>query len=144
MRLATLIDQIVTPLNLDYTVSSDGVRVTDRQRAKGDLSTVAYPINDLIMRIENGRNAVDGEAVQSLIDSITTTIAADTWDEPDGPGSVTFNDKTNSLVVRQSPNVQREIQAWLAGLRQERHSPKTRRTVRGPRQIRSAESGGAA
>ncbi len=127
VRLGTLLDQIVTPLNLDYTVSNDVVRITDRQRAKGDLSTVTYPIGDLIMRIENGRNVVDGDAVRNLIDSLTTTIAPDTWDEPDGPGSATFTDKTNSLVVRQAPDVQREIVAWFAKLRQERRSPPTRR-----------------
>jgi type II secretory pathway component GspD/PulD (secretin) len=127
VRLSTLLDQIVTPLNLDFVVAGDSVRITDRQRATGDLVTVTYPINDLVLRIENGRNVVDAEAVKDLINSITVAIAPDSWDEPDGPGSVSFTDKTNSLVIRQSPDVQREIQTLLARLRQERRFPTVRR-----------------
>ena len=41
---------------------------------------------------------------------------------------MTFTDKNNSLVIRQSPVAQREIQALLAKLRQERRFPTTRRT----------------
>ena len=123
VRLSTLLDQIVTPLGLDFVVTNETVNITNRNRAKGNLLSVTYPISDLAMRIRNGRNAPDQEAVENLIETITTTVAPESWTEQGGPGSVTFSEKNVNLVVRQTADVQREIQGLLARLRRERTSP---------------------
>jgi hypothetical protein len=123
VRLSTLLDQIVTPLGLDFVVSNETVKITNRLRAKGNLVSVTYPISDLAMRIQNGRNAPDTEAVSNLIETITATVAPESWTEQEGPGSVTFSEKNASLIVRQTAEVQREIQGLLARLRRERNSP---------------------
>jgi hypothetical protein len=124
LRIATLLDQLLTLLGLDYAISNEIVKITSRQRANaGDLMTANYPISDLAMRIENGRNVPDAEAVKDLIATITTTIAPETWADRDGPGSAKFNDKSNTLVVRQTQQVQREVQMLLAKLRRERTFP---------------------
>lgn len=128
VRLSTLLDQIVTPLGLDFVVSNETVKITNRQRAKGELLNVTYPISDLASRIQNGRNTTDTEAVSNLVETITSTIVPESWTERDGPGSVTFSEKNVSLVVRQTADVQREIQAFLARLRRERKFPAAGRT----------------
>jgi hypothetical protein len=123
VRLSTLLDQIVTPLGLDFVVTNETVTITNRQRAKGNLLSVTYPISDLTMRIQNGRNAPDAEAVSNLIETITATIAPESWSEQGGQGSVTFSEKNVNLVVRQTADVQREVQGLLARLRRERNTP---------------------
>jgi hypothetical protein len=127
-RLATLLDQILTPLHLDFAVANEIVRITGRQRAKGEIISVSYPIRDLAMRLENGRNVPDAEEATNLIDTITSTIAPDSWEERGGPGSVTFSEKSISLVVRQTQDVQRDVLGMLSKIRRERQSPASGRT----------------
>jgi hypothetical protein len=128
VRLATLLDQILTPLHLDFAVANDLVRITGRKRAKGEIISVSYPIRDLAMRLENGRNVPDAEDAANLIDTITSTIAPGSWEERGGPGSVTFSEKSISLVVRQTHDVQRDVLGMLNKIRRERQSPTAGRT----------------
>ena len=123
VRLGTLLDQILTPLGLDFVVNNETVKITNRQRAKGDLVSATHPIGDLAMRVQNGKNAPDAEAVKDLIETITSTVAPESWTANDGPGSVTFSERNAGLVVRQTADVQREIQGLLARLRRERTAP---------------------
>jgi hypothetical protein len=134
VRLATLLDQILTPLHLDFAVTNEVVRITGRKRAKGEIVSVSYPIRDLAMRLENSRNVPDAEEAANLIETITTTLAQDTWEERGGPGSVTFSEKSISLVVRQTQDVQREVLGMLNKLRRERMAPATGRTS-APRRV---------
>ena len=127
-RLATLLDQILTPLHLDFAVANEVVRITGRQRARGEIISVSYPIRDLAMRVESGRNVPDAEEAANLIDTMTSTIAPDSWEERGGPGSVTFSEKSISLVVRQTQEVQRDIVGMLNKIRRERQSPTAGRT----------------
>ena len=129
VRLSTLLDQIVTPLGLDFVVTNETVKITNRQRAKGELQSVTYPIGDLAMRVQNGRNMIDAEAVNNLIETITATVSPESWTDRDSPGSVKFYEKNAVLVVRQTANVQRDIQALLTRLRRERKSPAAGRTA---------------
>ncbi len=128
-RLSTLLDQILDPLGLDFVVNNETVKITNRERAKGDLLAATYPIRDLVMRVQNGKMASDAEAVRDIIDTITSTISPESWAEREGPGSVTFSEKNVSLAVRQTTDVQREIQALLSRLRRERTAPAAGRSA---------------
>jgi hypothetical protein len=123
VRLATLLDQILSPLHLDFSVANEVVKITGRRRAKEKIISVSYPIRDLAMRLENGRNVPDAEEATNLIDTITSTIAPDSWEERGGPGSLTFSEKSISLVARQTQDVQRDVLALLNKLRRDRRSP---------------------
>ncbi len=136
-RLATLLDQILTPLHLDFAVANEAVKITGRQRARGEIISVSYPIRDLAMRLENGRNVPDAEETTNLIETITSTIAPHSWEERGGPGSVTFSEKSISLVVRQTQDVQRDILGMLNKIRRERKSPAAGRTS-APRRVTKA------
>lgn len=133
VRLGTLLDQILTPLGLDFVVNNETVKITNRQRAKGDLVSATYPIGDLAMRLQNGKNATDEQAVQDLIETITSTVSPESWTANDGPGSVTFSEKNVSLVVRQTAGVQRDIQSLLVRLRRGRTAPAAARSSPPPR-----------
>jgi hypothetical protein len=137
-RLATLLDQILTPLHLDFAVANEAVKITGRQRARGEIISVSYPIRDLAMRVESGRNVPDAEEAANLIDTITSTIAPDSWEERGGPGSVTFSEKSISLVVRQTQEVQRDILGMLNKIHRERQSPTAGRTSLPRRAIKTA------
>jgi hypothetical protein len=97
---------------------------------------VSYPIRDIAMRLENGRSVPDAEESATLIDTITSTIAPDSWEERGGPGSVTFSEKSISLVVRQTQDVQRDILGMLNKIRRERQSPTAARASVSKRAIR--------
>jgi hypothetical protein len=137
MRLATLLDQILSPLHLDFAVANEAVKITGRRRAKGEIISVSYPIRDLAMRLDNGRNVPDTDEATNLIDTITSTIAPDSWEERGGPGSVTFSEKSISLVVRQTQDVQRDILGMLNKIRRERQSPTAGRAAAPRRAIKT-------
>jgi hypothetical protein len=61
----------------------------------------------------------------SLIEAITSTIAPATWDEVGGPGSIVAFESSLSLIISQTRQVHRQIEALLEGLRDRRRDVPT-------------------
>ncbi len=116
-RASTFLDQILSPLHLDYIVKDDVLRITSRLKARGDLLTVNYSVADLLpMESFNGTMLVDAKPLEDLIETICEKIAPDSWEKASGPGAITPYRTTASLVIRQTSDVHEEISRFLKTL----------------------------
>ncbi len=91
--------------------------ITTPEDAETELTTVVYPITDLV----RFRDSQDQEWADydTLIETIISTIAPDSWDEVGGAGAVegmNYQD-TDVLLVSQTQDVQRNIAQLLETLR---------------------------
>jgi len=77
----------------------------------------AYPVADLVLPLPGGPTTNVQNNFEKLIGLVTDTIEPKTWQKAGGGGSITHYDKTLSLIVRQTPAVQRRISALLRSLR---------------------------
>ena len=78
---------------------------------------MAYPVTDLIRyRDPDGKTWSDFD---TLIETITSTIAPDAWDEVGGAGAIEAMpiQDTDVLVISQTQQIQREIASILQRLR---------------------------
>jgi len=98
-------------LDLMYVPRDNVLLITTPEEAETMLATVVYPVGDLVMK--QGRADFD-----SLIDLVTSSVKPSTWDEVGGPGSIAPVESNLSLVVSQTHEVQDEVAALLAKLRQ--------------------------
>ncbi len=96
-------------LELTYTLRNGALWITNWEEAESQLITKVYPVGDLLVRdstlVESPRD------YDSLIETITHTIAPDTWDEVGGPGAV--EGIYNAIVVSQTTDIHEQIAELL-------------------------------
>lgn len=183
IKLKSALNLILKPLNLDFAIEDEVLKVTSALRQQGEMKTNTYSVPDLVtpltLRNPNsvlqpgtgygvsqpnfGMNggagqynvnasgglqnngfaqvvgghphqpvmeafpgpdaAMDGGPAavnyefDALTELITTTIEPDSWVEYGGSGSITRNEQTLSLVIRQTQRVHDEIRDLLDQLR---------------------------
>ena len=112
LRLRSLLNLILTPLQLAAVPHHEVLLVTTRAMANEYLVTKTYPVSDLCYLPED--NGLD-------LQSLTRTIEEQTsgpWQASDGDaGTITELDLTGSLSVRQTYHIHREILELLRSLR---------------------------
>ena len=76
-------------MELTYLLQDEAIVVTTTDQASNELTTVVYPVGDLIGHAAAVAEADGGtlSVFDALIDVVTTTIKPSTWDEVGGPGS---------------------------------------------------------
>ena len=75
-----------------------------------------YVVRELVMPKDADPSAASAD-YDTLVELITSSVAAETWDEVGGPGSINPFPVTFSLVIDQTPEVHTEIEALLEQLR---------------------------
>ena len=84
------------------------------------LTTVIYLVDDLVSPVDVAGKRIAGPPdFDSLIELITTTIDAATWDESGGPGSIKEFEPSRSLAITQSPESHQKIQRLFKDLRRD-------------------------
>lgn len=108
LKLGVVLKLVLGPLECDCLVQDGALLVTTEDEAICRLTTAVYPIGDL------GYNGV----YERLIESITATIAADTWAE-NGGGEAEIQPfpRAEAIIVSQSSSVHQQISALLVALR---------------------------
>jgi hypothetical protein len=106
-KLATVLTLLLDPLELTYVLEKRGLRITTRAQAETDLLTVSYPAADLV---------TDGEGTE-LMNAVNTTVAPTTWSVVNGDGEVEFQPGSGLLEVKQTFEVQRQVEQLLADIR---------------------------
>jgi len=117
MNLGAALKLMLRQLDLTYLVQYEALHITTPEEADNELTTVAYPVTDLIRyRAPDGTSWSDFD---TLIFTITSTISPDTWDEVGGAGAIeaTPIQDTDVLVISQTQDTQREIASALQRLR---------------------------
>jgi hypothetical protein len=117
MSLGAALTLMLKQLDLTYVVRYEALHITTPEEAEEELTTVAYPVTDLIRyRDPDGKSWSDFD---TLIETITSTIAPDAWDEVGGAGAIEAMpiQDTDVLVISQTQQTQREIASVLQRLR---------------------------
>lgn len=93
ITLESALGVLLKPLNLDYKIEDEVLKITSRMRKQGPLQTRTYPIAELLKE----KNDSD-----TLIDILETQIDPNSWAKYGGPASLHPYTSTRSLVVRQT------------------------------------------
>lgn len=100
-------------------IKYDLLLVTNHERAEETEPTLevrVYPVRDLVtFQLTNGKTVRDFD---TLINTITATVATSSWGNVGGPGSVWPNDILGSLVIVQTAEAHQQIGALLETARQ--------------------------
>ena len=121
VTVESLLNLLLQPLKLDWTIRDEAVVVTTRESLNEDQETRVYPVRDLVT-VQEGHEIY--EDYDALIELITTIVEPATWDHVGGPGSVAPFEMSSALVILQTRRSHRTVEALLRTLRQARDNPK--------------------
>ncbi len=112
VRISTALRLLLEPLQLNYVVKNEVLRITSQQRAEGELVVLTYPVPDLIWQ----DNDPSGD-LSNLCDMLMSMVDPNSWEVKGAPGTVRGNLPTRSLVVRQTRTNHTRIRDLLATVR---------------------------
>lgn len=92
---------------LAFIILDEVLLITTPERAATELLTRTYPVGDLI----------EDEDYDALIETITTTVKPQSWDEVGGAGSVSEVPISKCLVISQTRELHDEVLELLRALR---------------------------
>jgi len=116
VSLRSGLNQMLTELDLTFVVQDEVLEITTVERAQTLMKVRVYPVDDLLPdKAPVARSDKSYARADSLIDTITTSIDPDTWNQAGGPGTIrSFGDV---LVVGQSEATHAKIGGLLTALR---------------------------
>ena len=95
-------------MQLVYLIEDDVMKITIHQKIGDKLLTRIYPVPDLYQR---------GAIPSDLETAIMRAIEPESWDIQNGPGSITYVSKSESLVIRHTRAAHDQILQLLRDLR---------------------------
>lgn len=112
--LEEALNHVLRERDLTVVVHNDTLIITTDEEAENEFDTRVYPVADLVIVGRSARAAGDPkfDDYDSLIDTITSTIAPDSWEQVGGGGSIDAVPVSRALVISQT----REVQRWIAPL----------------------------
>jgi hypothetical protein len=113
-----VLGRLLEPLHLDYVLEDEVVKITGRMRALGKMTTVVYPVGNLVDLPADANQPVSRAQLDTLARGLQQQIMPYTWDEVGGFGSISPHESTDSLVIRQAEAVHKQIQDWLQAKRE--------------------------
>jgi hypothetical protein len=108
----TVLRKVLADLNLTYVVKDQSIQVTSVARAREMVTTRTYYIGDLA-GIANPNlppawnQAAMLQYIAVIVNTIQTQIDPQSWrnNNPDAPGSITFDPITMTLIIKQTAEV---------------------------------------
>jgi hypothetical protein len=140
MSLKSALNILLKQARLTYVIKDGLLQITTEERAHGRITTVIYPVVDLVTPIGSGesemppflcrnpalmgfihdeerKRAAGMTCEEVLIKVITGTIEPNTWSEFGGKATIQYFPLGLALVVSQTQDVQEQIQDLLAAVR---------------------------
>jgi hypothetical protein len=134
LSVRAILRKILADKGLSYTVNENGVDVVTVEKARNSTVVRTYPIMDLITPIRpqpqlvydpfSGRFVpnVPGTGVPTqkqiaaaqIVDLLRSSVDPSYW-APTGPGTISFNEITGTLVIRASAEVQFQVSGAIYG-----------------------------
>ena len=119
ISLRAVLRLLLDELQLKCIIHHDVLLITSPQKADSDdfMSTIIYPVKDLVL-VRNANGEIEAD-FQPLQDLITNSVAAKTWQDNGGNGTIStyqFKDRC-LLVIDASPEEHEQIAVFLAALR---------------------------
>jgi hypothetical protein len=94
--------------------------VTTREKCDEHLIVRVYPVADFLTASSDGQGS-EGEGFQELADTISSTVAPETWDTVGGQGAMRWLHSAGAMVVSQTRDVHEDIEDLLYALRAARY-----------------------
>jgi hypothetical protein len=113
LRLESVLHLLLRPVQLGFFVEDDVLKIATAAKAGEIMFTRTYPVRDLYSE----RTAPARQGSQ-LVDSLKKTIEPDSWSELSGDGEIRYVNQTDSLVIRQTWSVHRQVVQLLRDLRE--------------------------
>lgn len=107
-RFESVLNLLLDPLDLEWLIQDEVLKVTTRERASAKAQTRAFNVQDLIDA---------GHSPDDLIDSIVRCVEPATWVDEGGLGAISHSGGV--LICRQTQRVQSEVLLLLEELQQQ-------------------------
>ncbi|GEM_PF-3555685 len=120
IRIESALSLMLEPMHLGWQIRDEALVIRSQQALKGPPVTVSYPVDGLLLWGETVE-----EGLERLRTIIEESVAAESWSEVGGQGVVRGHSATRSLVIRQTPDVQKEIDGLLDQLKSLRNQKAT-------------------
>ena len=117
ISLESALALLLRPLKLTWTVHNEALLITTPQEAAQLFTTRVFPLDDLVTTGKTDRARMDATALETLL---RTTISPKSWDVNGGQGAIVpaSLDQVQSLVIRQTYPVHRQVAKLLASLQE--------------------------
>ncbi len=108
ITVRTILKKILADRGLTYVLKDGMAQVVTNEKARQMMVVRAYPIGDLVTPNDQAfwgpifSRAFLLQNAQRMIDMITHSVEPSQWNNNGGPGSVTFDEPSRSLVIRAS------------------------------------------
>jgi tetratricopeptide (TPR) repeat protein len=116
ISLKSALSLILMQCHLEFVVKDEVVQIVPLRRNNG-LVVATYAVGDLMEQSCSKLEQDCKTADEMLIRLITDTISPSSWAEHGGPCTIEYKPDTHALVVRQTPDVQEQIEQLLTALR---------------------------
>ena len=115
----SLLRRVLKDLKLTWTVRDEVILITTPEEAEAMLETRLYPVLDLVAIAGAAPDKAMREVhdYDTLIETITTTVEADSWDEVGGPGTIAEYPQAGALVISQTAEIHEQVEKVLAAIR---------------------------
>jgi hypothetical protein len=104
----TLLKKILADRGLAYTIREGALHVVTQQKARETMTVRVYPIAELL-GTENRfiwgpvwKRAFELQHAQTIVNMVQQSVDPSMWNVNGGPGSVTYHEPTQSLIIRAS------------------------------------------
>jgi hypothetical protein len=119
-RLSQAMRLLLDPLELTCIVYSGGLLVTSPEESLNKQPVALYDVRDLLLK----------GSYEGLIDTITMTIAPDTWAaNGGGDADIRAYPQRGALVIKQSSEVHADLASFFGAMRQLEAIPSAKPTV---------------
>lgn len=120
VSLRATLERLLREIELDAVITDDVLLITTPEQAQAELSWVVYPVNDFVYRGQSADNTARPLDYSAILETVTTTVAPESWDEVGGAGAIRPFPQRAALVVHQTPPIHREIERLLHSIRDQR------------------------
>jgi hypothetical protein len=110
VSVRTLLRVVLGKVNLTYIVKDEAITVLTPEQAKNTMITRTYYLGDLVGYTDTRLGPVLTQALllktgREIVEMIKGSVDPSTWRENGGEGTIVFDPRTLSIVVKQSAEV---------------------------------------
>ena len=115
--LRSVLRLMLRQLDLTYAISDEALLITTPEEAEQHLTAGIYPVGDLVVYRDENDELWDDYG--TLIETITSTVFQESWEDVGGPASIegATLGEAKVLVISQMFEAHEEIRELLRGLR---------------------------